>query len=64
MSTDFSTNCGLNFIQNTDHLITLENTSAKNKGLEHDYTIAYYNNIESRLLNHVFYINFAYIKQK
>jgi len=45
LSTDFSTNCALNFIHNTDILITLGNMSAKNKGLER--TIAY-NNIESR----------------
>jgi len=36
---DFSTNCAPNFIQNTDILITLGNTSAENKGLE--CTIAY-----------------------
>jgi len=34
LSTDFSTNCALNFIQNTDNLITLGNTSAENKGIE------------------------------
>jgi len=44
-----------NFIQYTDNLITLGNTSAKNKGRE--CTIAY-NNIESRFPDHVFYINF------
>jgi len=38
-STDLWTNCAPNFIQNTDILIPLGNTSAKNKGLE--CTIAY-----------------------
>jgi len=33
LSTDFSTNCALNFIQNTNILITLGNPSAENKGL-------------------------------
>jgi len=52
MSTDFSTNCAPNFIQNmSDNLITLGNTNAENKGLE--CTIAY-NNVESRFPNHVF----------
>jgi len=34
LSTDFSTNRTPNFIQNTDILITLGNTSAENKGFE------------------------------
>jgi len=42
------------FIQNTDILVTLENTSAENKGLD---WIAY-NNIESSFPYHVFDINF------
>jgi len=43
--------------QNSYNLITIENTSAENKGLK--CTIAY-NNIESRFPNHVlFYINFV-----
>jgi len=42
---DLSTNCAPNFIQNTDILITLENTGAESKGLE--FTIAYIN-IKSR----------------
>jgi len=50
------TYCAPNFIQNTDILISLGNTSAEEKGLE--YTIAY-NNIGSRFQNHVFYINFV-----
>jgi len=44
MSTDFSINCAPNLFQNSDNLITLDNTSAENKGLE--CTLAY-NKIES-----------------
>jgi len=51
LTTDFSTNCALKFIQNTDSLITLGNTSAESKRL--GCTIAY-NNIESTLPHHVF----------
>jgi len=54
-STDFSTNYAPNFIENTDILIILGNTSCENKGLE--CTIAC-NNSKSRFPNHVF-INFA-----
>jgi len=39
------TNYAPNFLQNTDILITLENTSGENKGLECTIT---YDNIESR----------------
>jgi len=57
LSTDLSANCAPNY-ESTDTLITFENTlgSAENKGLE--CAIAY-NNIESRFLNYVFYINFC-----
>jgi len=48
-STDFSTNCTPNFIQNTDNWITLGNTSAENQGLE--CTISY-SNIERRFSKH------------
>jgi len=34
LSTDLSTNCAPNFIQNADILVTLGNTSAENKGLK------------------------------
>jgi len=34
VSTDFTINCAPNFIQNSDNLITLANTSAENKGLK------------------------------
>jgi len=33
LSTDFSTNCAPNFIEITDILITLGNTSVENKGM-------------------------------
>jgi len=49
LSTDFSTNCALIFIQNTDNLITLGNMS--------ECTIAY-NNIERRFPNHLFISTF------
>jgi len=44
LSTDFSTNYAPNFIQNTDILITLGNTSAKN--IELEFSISY-DNIEN-----------------
>jgi len=52
LSTDFSINCAPNFFRNSDNLIILGNTSAKNNGLE--CTIAYNNKP-----NHVCYINFG-----
>jgi len=36
LSTDFSTNCAPNIIQNTDILITLDNTSAENRTWVHN----------------------------
>jgi len=45
----------------SDVLVTLGNTSAKSNKLE--CTIAY-NDIESRFLNHVFYINFDQVNRQ
>jgi len=36
LSTDFSTNCALIFIQNTDNLITLGNMSAEKRTWVHN----------------------------
>jgi len=46
----------LNFVQNTDTLITLGNRNAKNKERTLECTVAY-SNIGSRFPNHDFYIN-------
>jgi len=50
----FLTNCVPNFIQYTDILITLG--SAKNKGIM-DLKELCYNNTESKLPNHVFFVS-------
>jgi len=53
LSTNFSTYCAPNYIQNTDNIITLGNTyECRKKGLE--CTIAY-TNIESGFPNHFLY---------
>jgi len=57
LSTDFSTNCAPNFIQNSDKLITLEiNTRPKTKGLSAQ-SLTITSKVE--VPNHVFYINFG-----
>jgi len=59
---NLSTNCALNFIQNTDIVIVLTNTVPKTIGLE--WTIVYINNIKSRFPNYISYNNFVETQRK